>query len=135
MKMFGSIAVFFYKYLAGITPLLPGYKKIMIKPQVVGDLTSCSASLETVHGEVSSGWEKKDSSLLLEAGIPVSCSATVGFPVMGMENVTIEESGRAVWRDGTFVAGAAGIHGAREEDGYVYFNVGSGFYLFQSVIT
>ena len=39
MKMFCSTEVFFYRTLAGISPISPGYRTIAIRPNLVGGLT------------------------------------------------------------------------------------------------
>ncbi|RYE66013.1 MAG: alpha-rhamnosidase, partial [Oxalobacteraceae bacterium] len=42
--MFGDVSAWFYKYLAGINAAAPGFKQIVIKPHVLGDLTYARAS-------------------------------------------------------------------------------------------
>ncbi len=58
--MFGSVDAWFYKALAGINAdsSAPGFEKIIIRPQVPGDLSYVSASVNTVRGLVSSSWRK-----------------------------------------------------------------------------
>ena len=131
MKMFGSTEVFFYKYLAGIRPTSPGYKEISIKPCVVADLEWVDASIKTVRGTVSSSWRRKNNSLILKVTIPVNCRAEVSVPKIGLENVTVKESGKIVWKDGKYVGGIEGIDGGRESTEYVTFDVGSGTYTFE----
>jgi len=43
-------------------------------------------------------------------------------------------TGPAVWKDGAFVKGVAGISDGRQEAGYNTFDVGSGDYVFKSFI-
>src|SRR5579863_7842435 len=56
--MFGSVGAWFYRALGGINLEKDGagYAHIRIEPQIVRDLTSASASIETIRGTVSSSW-------------------------------------------------------------------------------
>lgn len=131
--MFGSIDAWFYKVLAGINidPASPGFRRIIIKPYIVGDLNYVSASLKTIRGMVSSNWEKSGHSLILNVSLPVNTEARVNVPKMNLGNVTIKESGKTVWENGSYREGIAGIAGANEDDQYVTFQVGSGSYSFE----
>ena len=56
---FGAIVQWFYEDLAGIRPLVPGYRAIEIKPQIpaVG-LDHISASYKSVRGTITSRWKR-----------------------------------------------------------------------------
>ncbi len=139
MMMWGCIDKFFYNYLAGIKGpdyhgpgyMAPGFKEIEIKPHVLGDLTSASASVKTVRGMVSSSWEKTDHSLTLEVSIPVNSQAKVSIPKIGLEDVTIFEGGRTIWKDGSYIGDVVGVTDGNENADYVTFEVGSGSYSFK----
>ena len=139
MIMWASIDEFFYNDLAGIQGpdyyapryMTPGFRHFRIQPHVLGDLTSARAAIRTVRGRVAVTWEKDRSSLTMKATIPVNSQAKVSVPKAGLANVLVKEGGRTVWRDGTFVAGAAGITGGQETEHYVAFEVGSGEYKFR----
>ena len=49
----------------------------------------------------------------------------------GVENPTITEGGKVVWKDGTYVEGVAGITDGKQEAGYVTIDTGSGDYRFK----
>ena len=51
--MFGDISAWFYKALAGINldPAAPAFKHFIIKPNIVGGLTSAEASYDSVRGQ------------------------------------------------------------------------------------
>jgi len=131
MKMFGSVDKFFYKDLAGIRLAAPGYRKIIIKPQVVGDLTYASGSIKTVRGLVSSSWKKTDDSFTLDITIPVNSDSMVSIPKLGLKNVKITESSRSIYEAGRFIRKNPGITDSSESNGYVTFEVGSGSYSFR----
>jgi len=131
--MFGSISSWFYKTLAGINidPAGPGWWLIIIKPHIVGDLDYVSASIKTIRGMVSSSWTRRDSSLVLNVILPVNSQARVSVPKMGLESVIVKESGRTIWKDGSYVEGVMGIVGGDKGEDYVTFDIGSGSYFFE----
>ena len=111
--------------------MTPGFRQIEIRPYVVGDLTHAKASLRTVHGVISSGWKKDGNGLTLDVTIPTGARAKVSVPTMGLKNVGIAEGGKTVWKNGTYMAGVAGINGASQDDDRVAFDAGSGSYSFR----
>jgi alpha-L-rhamnosidase len=123
MKMFGSTEKFFYKDLAGISPLEPGYKRIRIKSQIVGDLAYAKASVETVRGTVKSHWKKRADNFTLNVTIPVNSTAIVYVPATNIKDVT--ESGK-------IISEAEGVTFKKMENGKALFEVESGSYTFVS---
>ena len=139
MTMLTGVSRFLYEAVAGIQePVFygtrkfePGYGLIGIKPHVLGDLTHAGASIRTIRGVVTSSWKKAEDSLVLDVTIPANVQARVSVPLMGLENVTITESGTVVWKDGSYVPGVEGITGGKRDSGSVTFETGSGRYAFQ----
>ena len=130
MKMFGSIDKFFYCNLGGINLGSPGYRRILIKPQPVGDLRSVTASRRTVRGTISVAWIKGDTSLDLRVSIPPGTEADVSIPKLGLTDLVVEESGTVVWRANNYVPGAPGLTGGSDAPDAVILHVGSGSYNF-----
>ena len=136
MIMWATVDEFFYNDLAGIKGpdyhgpgyMTPGFRQICIKPYIPGELEHASAYIRTVRGMVSSGWKKGEKSITLEVTIPVNSEAKVSVPRIGLQNVTVEESGKVIWKDGSYVSGVAGIADGNENADYVTFDVGSGSY-------
>jgi alpha-L-rhamnosidase len=128
----GSVGEWFYEALAGIDvdPAGPGYKKIIIKPHVVGDLTSVQGSVDTIRGKVISDWTKSGNTLTFNVTLPGNSTAKVHVPKMGLSNITVTEGGNTIWQSGAYVAGVGGITAGTENDDYVIFDVGSGLYNF-----
>jgi len=80
--MLGQIVEWFYHDLAGIRgdPAGPGFKKIIIKPAVVGDLAWVRATYNSVHGPIKSEWRRSADELTLRVTIPANTTATVWVP-------------------------------------------------------
>ena len=133
MKLHCGISKFFYQALAGIRRTAPGYRKFIIKPCPVGDLTSVSARVRTVRGGIESAWSREDESFCLLAVVPPNSSALVSVPVSGRHDVAIREGSDVVWENGVFVAGTAGIASGHRDGDYVTFAAGSGRYVFTTV--
>ena len=139
MIMWATIDEFFYNDLAGIKGpdyhgpgyMTPGFREIEIKPHVLGNLTSASASIKTVRGMVSSSWKRTENTITLKVSIPVNSRAKMSVPKMGLENVTISEGGKIIWKESVYVGGVAGITDGSESADYVTFDVGSGSYSFK----
>jgi alpha-L-rhamnosidase len=130
--MFGSVDTWFYRVLAGINLDTSGYgfRKVIIKPYIPGDLSYVSASVNTIRGLVSSSWRKEANALVLEVTLPVNSEGKVSLPVTGIKNPVIKESGRVLYQAESYLPGASGITSGKREGEYISFNVGSGTYSF-----
>ena len=128
---YGSVAAWYYGYLAGIRPTMeaPGFKKVIIAPMPVGDLTFVKASTETLYGTVASEWEKGDESFSLTVTIPANTTAEVSMPAT--ESSVITESGKELVNQGQQSAADANIVFTKLCCGRAYFNVLSGTYKFE----
>ena len=80
--MFGELNEWFYAGLAGIQcdPAGPGFRKIIICPSVVGDLTSVNASYDSISGRIVSEWRRTGSRVRLHVVIPPNTTARVFLP-------------------------------------------------------
>ena len=80
--MMGQIDEWFYAWLAGIQPVPsePGFQKLVIAPQVVGDLKHVSASYNTLYGKVAVNWKVENGVFTMNVEVPVNCSATIILP-------------------------------------------------------
>jgi hypothetical protein len=80
--MLGQIVEWFYHDLAGIQcdPAGPGFKKIVIQPAVVGDLTWVKASHECPYGRIESDWQRDGNEVTLDVLVPANTTATVRVP-------------------------------------------------------
>ena len=121
--MLGHVEEWFYTGLAGINPdpVAPGFRKIVIKPQIVGDLNWVKASYESASGLIRSGWRIEKHRLVLDVTIPPNTSAMVYVPTLDATKVT--EGGKPV-------AKANGVEFLRQESGAAVYRVVPGSYRF-----
>ena len=80
--MFGQLNEWLFSHLAGIEcdPDGPGFKKFVIAPSVVGDLTAVSASYDSIAGKIVSEWKRTGSSVTYHVIIPPNTTATMYVP-------------------------------------------------------
>ena len=127
----GGPGAWVYKGIAGISPLKPGYAEILIRPEIVGDLTSAGGSVKTPRGFVSTSWTKVSSSQVnLNVTIPFNSTAIVHVPTLGSTTPRITEGGVVIYNGG-FISGVSGITSLQSTlNSSIAFNVGSGSYSF-----
>lgn len=123
--MLGQIEEWFYHDLAGIQNGLDsaGFKKIVINPHPVGDVTWTKASYNSIRGKIISDWKRDGTKFTLSITIPPNTTATVFLPA---------ESPQAVTENGKPVGQSVGAAFLRMEDGRAVFDVKSGKYDFKS---
>jgi alpha-L-rhamnosidase len=120
---FGDVNAWMVKFLAGIQPdpTAPGFKRIVIAPNPVGDLASASGYYDSVRGRIASEWVLADGIFRLRLTIPANCEATVFLPAG--EFATITEGGRTL-------AAAEGVRLLSRTQDRAVVAVGSGHYAF-----
>jgi alpha-L-rhamnosidase len=118
----------FYQGLAGIRPdpSGPGFKKIIIKPEMAGDLTWVKGHHDSPYGRIVNNWKREGDKLTMDVTIPLNTTATVHVPAKDAAGVT--ESGKPA-------AKSDGAKFLRMENGVAVYEVGSGVYCFQSTTT
>jgi len=120
---YGAVSGWLAQTVAGIEIGGPGYQQVRIQPQPGGGLTWARASYQSVYGEIASAWEISGGAFTLRVTIPPNTRGTVRLPgACRLEDV--RESGIAL-------EGAFGVTGAREAEGAVLLEIGSGSYTFQ----
>ncbi|MDR3457422.1 MAG: family 78 glycoside hydrolase catalytic domain [Verrucomicrobiae bacterium] len=86
--MLGQIQEWFYHDLAGIRSGGNGFKKIIIAPQPVGDVTWAKASYDSIRGKIVSDWKRDSEGFTLNVTIPANTTATVLVPCKPGAHVT-----------------------------------------------
>lgn len=123
--MLGHLKEWFYADLAGIQndPGTIAGKEIMIRPQLVGDVTTVDANYESPYGLVGSRWKKSASGVEMVVDVPVNTTATIYVPTNEASSVTEGEKPASQVNDIQFV---------RQENGTAIYKVGSGRYRFRT---
>jgi alpha-L-rhamnosidase len=88
------------------------------------------ASVKTVRGTVSSGWERTDDGLILEVGIPTNTTGTVVLPTQDWKNIRITEGGRSILDDRAAIESHTHIQKIKRYDDAVNLDIESGRYRF-----
>jgi hypothetical protein len=80
--MLGHIMEWFYEGLAGISQAenSVGYKNIIFRPQLVGDITNAGATYQSPYGEIKSYWKKTGDIFELNVTVPANSTAAVYLP-------------------------------------------------------
>ena len=117
-----QIEEWFTSGLAGIrqAPGSVGYRRLVIDPRVVGDLTHVEGSYETPYGEVESQWTRRSGTFRLEVDVPPNTTAEIRLPTGGSRAYWTPrgatflriEGDRAVYRvpSGSFEFAARDVH-------------------------
>jgi len=128
--MLGSVDTWFYKTLAGIVALEPGWNYIRIKPYIPKNMTNAAGSLKTIRGFISSSWEKTKNILKMNFEIPVGCVAEVWVPIKSKDAI-VKEGETILWQNGEESKVVFDIDFKELKDDFVIFNIGSGQYEFK----
>jgi len=116
--MLGHIMEWFYTGLGGIKQEenSVAFRNIIIRPEIVGDITWVKSSYQSPCGLIRSEWKKEGNILEMKVEIPANTSATIFFPTNQQASVT---------ENGTKVAVSKTI------DGKYYCKIGSGSYIYR----
>lgn len=125
--MYGSVSAWYYKYLAGISPLTAGFRKIQIKPSIPSDLNKAKATIKSFYGDILSSWEKTDGGLILEVEIPSCTEAEIYVPIY-FEEQKVYENGKIIGVGNEM----EGINVIERSKNYLKLSVGSGKYAFKT---
>lgn len=76
----GAVVGWLFKHCAGIQPLKPGFKEILIQPTPGGSLTYAKATHESPQGMIVSEWSVKNGRFVLKVTAPKGTPTTVKLP-------------------------------------------------------
>jgi len=125
VMLVGDFIIWLYENLAGIKtdPAQPGFKHLVMMPQLVGDLTFVKASHRSPYGLIRSEWQRTAGKFEWRVTIPPNSTATVFIP--SRDPAAVTESGRPI-RPGR------GVEFLRADAGRVVVKISSGTYRFTS---
>lgn len=120
---YGAIGHWLYTQVAGLQtdPIIPAYKKIIIRPVAGGGLTWVRASHESIYGQVKSEWKTDKTEMTMKVSIPGNTTAEIYVKTKDSQLVT--ESGKPV-------SASPEIKFLGMDRGYAVYSVGSGTYEF-----
>jgi alpha-L-rhamnosidase len=89
----GDVSTWFWQNLAGIqtNQTQPGFKSIVIKPQIISQLQWVKAKTHQIHGEIIVQWRKVLTGLKVNISIPPNTTALVVLPMYS--NSTLQTDG------------------------------------------
>lgn len=125
VMLLGDLVIWYYENLGGIKsdPSAPGFKKIIMKPEVIEGLNSAKASYQSVHGMIRSDWKRSGKSFNWNITVPANTKALVYIPAASAGKV----------KEGKKSASSAeGVKFVGMEGDRAVFEVGSGDYSFSS---
>jgi alpha-L-rhamnosidase len=78
----GAVADWMHRTIGGITPLEPGYRRVLVAAQPGGGITSADSALDTPHGRLSVRWTADAAGELqaLDIDVPTGVTALVRRP-------------------------------------------------------
>jgi len=127
--MFGSVDAWFYRAVAGLSPLEPGWEKVRVAPRLVRELASAEAVVRTPRGKTRAAWRREEKAFHLEVLVPVGAKASIHMPPL-WSKVKAAEGGRVLWDKDEVKDGVQGISYVGPEDGGLVIRVESGSYAF-----
>jgi hypothetical protein len=137
--MFGDISAWFVEYVAGIRPGAPGYKQVIIKPDLMNGLGWAQATHESPYGTISSAWQLNGQAATLNVTIPPNTTGKIYLPRLGraLTNLVIQESGATIWQSGAATGSVAGVTFDRVDASqeFLIWNVEAGAYQFAWQVT
>jgi alpha-L-rhamnosidase len=122
---YGAIGNWMYTQVAGLQedPIIPAYKKIIIRPVPGGGLTSARAEHQSMYGPVISEWKTDQNTFTLKTTIPTNTIADVYIKTNDPKQVT--EGGKPV-------SASPEIKYLKMDKGFAVYQVGSGSYEFKT---
>ncbi len=83
----GAVADWMHRVLAGLAPLEPGYRTVLVAPQPIADLTWASTRHTSAYGDIVVRWERTDGRLDVDVTVPPNSEAVVRLPGRDDERV------------------------------------------------
>lgn len=127
VMLLGDLVVWYFEDVAGIKSSVtaPGFKQIIMKPQLTDSLQFVDASYHSVHGLITSNWEKNDKAFYWDISIPGNTSAVVYLPASSPQSVT---------ENGISIDNADNVKFEKMKNGFAIIKLKSGHYEFKSLL-
>jgi alpha-L-rhamnosidase len=76
----GAVASFLHRYVGGLRPTAPGYRRFDIRPRPGGGITSATVRHDSPYGPIEFSWQVTGTSFSAHVGVPAGTVATVWLP-------------------------------------------------------
>ncbi len=83
----GAVADWMHRVLAGLAPLEPGYRTVLVAPQPIAGLTWASTRHTSPYGDIAVRWERTGGSLVVDVTVPPNVEAVVRLPGVAEQRV------------------------------------------------
>jgi len=97
----GAVCGFFYRRIAGLEPLEPGFARARIAPLVDDRIGSAGCTYDSVRGRFAVDWRRSAGRLRLTVDIPQNCATEVRIPAPPNASVLVD--GTAIARRKDFI--------------------------------
>ena len=77
---FGSVCDWMHRYLGGLDPIEPGFRKTLVRPRPAAGFTAARAQHVSAFGTHGVEWEVRDGALRVRVQVPPNTSADVVIP-------------------------------------------------------
>lgn len=120
---YGAVGDWMFPKIGGIDldPEIPGFQHVIMKPVVGGKIRWAKAEFDSIHGLISSHWEKDEKGFQWKILLPANTRATIHIPAA---------QGAKVLENGKAAVTADGLKSLGSSEGYEIFEAGSGSYQF-----
>jgi alpha-L-rhamnosidase len=125
VMLLGDLITWFYENLAGIKPDPdnPGFKHIVMHPEVTGQLNFVKASYRSINGLIKSEWQMGNNEFHWDISLPANTTATVFVPA---------DPEGIVYESGRLAPESPGVRVVRREKNRTVYEIESGQYTFTS---
>ena len=120
VMMLGDLIVWYYENLAGIKAERPGFKRLLMKPEIINGLNAVDASYRSAYGLIKSSYTRNADKFEWKLSVPANTSAIVYIPATKKSDVT------------ETLASAKDLKFLKMEKDRAVFELGSGDYSFVS---
>jgi alpha-L-rhamnosidase len=124
VMLVGDLVLWMYEGLAGIKsdPEQPGFKRVLMEPHPVGDLSYVKATHRSPYGLIASEWRRDGGRFTWRVSVPPNTTAWIRLPADGPQKIT--EGGKPV-------GGAEGLRELGVQNGRVALEAQPGNYVFE----
>ncbi len=84
----GAVADWMHRTVGGLSPLEPGYARVLVAPHPGGGLTWARTTLATPHGDLEVHWRQEDARLIVRTTLPPGVTGVLRLP--GREDVPLD---------------------------------------------